>query len=102
MNAGRLSRSRLAVLTVAVTGLLVAYLVSVPPHLVHHLFDGDGHGQPRCPHLAQSQLSPEVRAEPSATLPLPASPAADLPPADAGACRIAGLTAESPRAPPLL
>ena len=44
-------------------GLFLAYLIALPPHLVHHLFDED-HGRPACPHLAQSQQSPELQPDP--------------------------------------
>jgi len=52
-------------------GLFLAYLVTISPHLVHHLFDQD-HGRPACPHLAQSQNTPAVEASPVIlTLPSP-------------------------------
>lgn len=44
-------------------GLFLAYLIALPPHLVHHLFDED-HGRPACSHLAQSQQTPELQPDP--------------------------------------
>jgi hypothetical protein len=102
MNAGWSSRPRQAVLTVFALGLLVTYVVSVPPHLVHHLFDGDEHGHPRCPHLAQSQQTPELQADPPPRLLPPAAPAADVLPVVADALPTPDHSAESPRAPPLV
>lgn len=92
-------RSTCFAVTAALTvGFVLAYLIALPPHLVHHIFDED-HGQPPCAHLAQSQHAPELQPDPpSLTPPSPAEP-----------CRvpvaITGLpspepTAGHPRAPP--
>ena len=50
------------------TGLFVTYLVALSPHLVHHLFDYD-HDRPVCPHLAQSQQTPELQPDPPTLTP---------------------------------
>lgn len=101
MSAGRPSSPRLAVLTVFALGLLLAYVVALPPHLVHHLLDDDEHGQPHCPHLAQSQQTPEAQADPPVLLPPSAAPLPDVLPAVADALPTPDRSAESPRAPPL-
>ncbi len=49
-------------------GLFAAYLVALPPHLVHHLFE-ENHGQHECPLLAQSQQTPELQTDPPALTP---------------------------------
>ncbi len=49
--------------------LFATYLIALPPHLVHHLFDED-QGRPECPLLAQSQQNPELQPDPP-ILPLP-------------------------------
>lgn len=100
MIRGRCARPKLAVLTVAALGLLLAYLVSVPPHLVHHLFDGDDHGRPPCPHLAHGQQAPGIPAGAPAVVPSPA-PAGAVLAALPGARPGADRPAERPRAPPL-
>ena len=50
------------------TGLFVTYLVALSPHLVHHLFNED-HGAPVCPHLTQSQQTPELQPDPPRLIP---------------------------------
>jgi len=79
-------------------GLFLAYLISLPPHLVHHLFEEDA-GHPECPLLAQSQQTAAIQADPPVLTPpttaeiLEAcSPGTSLPTAD--------LTVSHPRAPP--
>lgn len=62
---GHMLRRLLGALT---AGLFVAYLVALSPHLVHHLFDED-HGRPVCPHLAQSQQTPELQPDPPHLIP---------------------------------
>lgn len=78
--------------------LFAAYLITLPPHLVHHLFDGD-HSQPECPLLAQSQQTPVIQADPPFLTPL--SPAemleGSLPQASLPAVE---LTVQHCRAPP--
>lgn len=54
MRSGDLRSRRWGIGSVLAAGLFLAYLVALPPHLVHHAFDGD-HGHPACPHLALSQ-----------------------------------------------
>jgi hypothetical protein len=102
MNAGRSSSPRLAVLTVFALGLLLVYVIALPPHLVHHLFDGDEHGQPRCEHLAQSQQTPEAQADLPALLSPLAATRADVPPAVAEVLQAGDRSAENPRAPPVV
>jgi hypothetical protein len=53
---------RSAVMGGLTTGLLLAYLMLLPPHFVHHLFDEDL-GRPACPLLAQSQHTPWLQAD---------------------------------------
>ena len=66
---GRLGGSWRLTTTGALTGaLFVTYLVALSPHLVHHLFDED-HGRPACPHLAQSQQTPELQPDPPQLIP---------------------------------
>lgn len=102
MNAGRPSSPRLAVLTLFALGLLLVYVVALPPHLVHHLLDDDAHGQPQCHHLAQSQQTPEAQADqPGLLQPPSAAPLPDVLPAVADALPTPDRSAESPRAPPL-
>jgi hypothetical protein len=102
MNAGRSSRPRLAVLTVFALGLLLAYVVTLPPHLVHHLFDGDEHDQPRCQYFTQSQQTSEAPVDRPALLPPPAAPCADVAPAVADIVPTPDHSAKNPRAPPLV
>ncbi len=92
-------RHRLGKLLGALTAaLFAAYLVALPPHLVHHLFD-ENHGRPACPHLTQSQHTPELQPDPP-TLTPPVqiatvqvlSPGVSLPSAN--------LPLSRPRAPP--
>jgi hypothetical protein len=53
--------------------LFSLYLVAVPPHLVHHLFDQDHGRLGGCPHLAQSQHTPELQPDlPGLARPAPA------------------------------
>ncbi len=47
-------------------GFLLAYLIAVSPHLVHHALETD-HGRPSCPLLIQSQ---QTTAEPQHDLTL--------------------------------
>lgn len=81
-------------------GLFLAYLIALPPHLVHHLFD-DEHARETCFYLTQSQhtpglqlglptLTPPACPEILTWIPLPLL----LPSAD--------LTVGHPRAPPLV
>jgi hypothetical protein len=81
-------------------GLFLAYLIALPPHLVHHLFDGEQDHE-TCSYLAQSQhtpglqlglltLNPPVCLKILIWVPLPLL----LPSAD--------LTVGHPRAPPLV
>ncbi len=79
-------------------GFFLAYLIALPPHLVHHLFEED-HGQPECPLFAQSQQTPVVQADPSVLTPLAPSEflEARLPQA---ALPFADLTIRHSRAPP--
>lgn len=79
-------------------GLFLAYQIALPPHLVHHLFD-ENRILPTCPHLAQSQQTPELQSDsPTLTPPIPAAtllallPGVSLPSLD--------LTVNHPRAPP--
>jgi len=44
-------------------GFFLVYLITLPPHLVHHLSDED-QGRPACSHLAQSQQTPELQPDP--------------------------------------
>ena len=60
-------RIRFSLLSAFVACVFAGYLVTLTPHLVHHLFDGD-HDQPRCPHLAQSEHTPEAGADPGPSL----------------------------------
>lgn len=84
----------------AVTGLFLAYLVTLSPHLVHHLFDQD-HGRPACPHLAQSQNTPALEASPvTLTLPNPTEIVLAFAPQVSPAP--AEIQASGPRAPPSL
>lgn len=84
-----------AVLT---AGLFLTYLIGLAPHLVHHLFD-EAQGRPACPHLAQSQQTPEWGTEPPALAP-PAE-AELLPVHRPEPHRLAlDLTHPHPRAPP--
>ena len=50
-------------------GFFLAYLVVLPPHLVHHLFD-KYQESPTCLYLAQSQNTPWLETD-GVTLPLP-------------------------------
>jgi hypothetical protein len=59
------------ILSAVVACLFAGYVVALTPHLVHHLFDG-GDDQPQCPHLAQSQHTPEAWSDPPTALSLPA------------------------------
>ncbi len=78
--------------------LFTAYLVALPPHLVHHLFDED-RGRPNCPHLVQSQQIPELLPDsPGLPPPLPAE-AFDAP-APALSFPALPLAVVHPRAPP--
>jgi hypothetical protein len=52
-------------------GFFLAFLITLPPHLVHHLFEED-HGRPACPHLAHGQQTPAV--EPELFTPAPPGP----------------------------
>ena len=58
-----------SLLSALIACLFVGYVVALTPHLVHHIFDGD-ENQPRCPHLAQSQHTPEAWSDPAPTLSL--------------------------------
>lgn len=89
---------RCKTLGVLTAGLFLAYLIALAPHLVHHLFE-EGHGQPECSFLAQSQQTHVVQADPPVLTPLApaeileaAFPGTPLPPPD--------LTVSHPRAPP--
>ena len=89
---------RWRVVSAVAAGLFLAYLVTLSPHLAHHLF-GQDHGRPACPHLAQSQNTPVVEESPvTLTLPSPtqivlaSAPQASPPPAE--------IQASNPRAPP--
>jgi hypothetical protein len=89
---------RLTALASLTAGLFVTYLVALSPHLVHHLFD-ENQGHPACPHLAQSQQTPELPSDPPALdPPVQSEPvqlflaSASLPSPD--------LTGSHPRAPP--
>lgn len=79
-------------------GLFAAYLLALPPHLVHHLFDED-HGQPECPLLAQSQQNPELQPDPP-TLPLPSRTNTIESPLPGASPRLPDLALKHPRAPP--
>ena len=62
--AVRISRARMfSLLSAFVACLLAGYLVTLTPHLVHHLFDGDD-AQPRCPLLVQSDHTPQLSTDP--------------------------------------
>ena len=62
---------RLTTVGVLTAGLFLAYLIALPPHLVHHFFDED-QGRPACPYLAQSQETPELQTDPpTLTPPIP-------------------------------
>lgn len=89
---------RRAIVAALTLGLFVVYLIALPPHLVHHLFDEDS-GRLNCPHLSQSQQTPELKADPPTLAPpvltetplgLPAGVSASSP----------DLTVCYPRAPP--
>ncbi len=80
-------------------GLFLAYLIALPPHLVHHFFDED-QGRTVCPLLAQSQETPGLQTDPLTLIPLspteiihPSLSAASLPSPD--------LPVGRPRAPPV-
>lgn len=89
---------RLTTVGVLTAGLFLAYLIALPSHLVHHLFDED-HGRLTCPLLSTSQHTPEIQTDPP-HLPPPIqiatvqvlSPGVSLPPSD--------LALSRPRAPP--
>lgn len=89
---------RLRTLGALIVGFFLAYLISLPPHLVHHLFEEDA-GHPECPLLAQSQQTPVIQAVPPVLAPL--SPAEIL---EVSLLRVslpsAVLTISYPRAPP--
>ena len=56
-------RRTLSLLSLLLAGALAGYVVTLTPHLVHHLFDGD-ETQPRCPLLVQSEHTPQVVTDP--------------------------------------
>lgn len=88
-------------MTLLTTGFFLLYLVAVPPHLVHHLFDGaPDHAAPPCPHFAQSHQPPELPLEPPVVLAAPAATATVAPPAIAPRLLTLSLPANPPRAPP--
>ncbi len=62
---------RLSILDALTAGLFVAYLISLPPHLVHHLFDEE-QGRPDCPLLALSHQSSKLQSADPPSLNLPA------------------------------
>lgn len=93
MLEGFRGSSWLAPVGALTAGLFLAYLITLPPHLVHHLFDED-QGRAACPYFAQSQHSPELRTDPpTLTPPIPGEtlqafvPGAFLPRSDRGALR---------------
>jgi len=81
-------------------GLFLAYLIALPPHLVHHLFD-DEHDHESCSYLTQSQHTPGLQfglptlSPPACPKILTLVPLPLLPPS-------ADLTVGYPRAPPLV
>ena len=48
--------------------LFVAYLISLSPHLVHHLFDED-QNHPTCPYFALSQQNADLQPDPPILVP---------------------------------
>ena len=97
--AARTSRARtFSVLSALVACFLAGYLVTLTPHLVHHLFEGD-EDQPRCPVLVQSEHTPQLSNDP----PSLTAVTADVPLTLVADVRIVIPTARSPResrAPP--
>src|SRR5574337_303916 len=85
---------------VLTAGLFVAYLIALPPHLVHHLFEED-HSHPACPYLATSQHTPGAEASPP-SLPLPAEAAAVETPSASAWLPAPVLPVYFPRAPPVI
>ena len=85
-------------LTGLAAALFATYLIALPAHLVHHLSDED-HGRPACPHLAQSQHTPEIQTDPPTLTPPIATERLDAPLAGAS-LRSLRLTASHSRAPP--
>ena len=80
-------------------GLFLAYLIALPPHLVHHLFD-ESAGRTACPLFAQNQQTPGLQTE-SPTL-IPVSPTEILnPPLSAASLPSPDLPGSRPRAPPV-
>ncbi len=55
-TVGEKFRHRSAFVSLLAAGFLLAYLIVVSPHLVHHLLE-EGDGQATCPLLIQSQQS---------------------------------------------
>lgn len=79
-------------------GLVLAYLIALPPHLVHHLFD-DAPGGLACSYLAHSQQTPELQSDP-ATL-TPPTPTESFHAVVTGSClTLPDLSVSYPRAPP--
>jgi hypothetical protein len=57
------------IVTTAFTAAVFAtYLIALPTHLVHHLFDEDG-DRPNCPLFASSQHTPEIQVDPLSLTP---------------------------------
>lgn len=102
MSAGWSSHPRLAVSAVFALGLLLAYLVALPPHLVHHVFEHDDeHGQAQCPHLATSQQTADAQVDLPASFAVPHTAAALVAPAVSELPPVTARSAENPRAPPV-
>jgi hypothetical protein len=99
-ETGKRSWSRKARIGALTAGFLLAYLVAIAPHLVHHAFEKEN-GRPSCPLLIQSQQTTAElsHVEPSAAPVLPAERlvvrevTAALPPSDHALL--------PPRAPPV-
>ncbi len=80
-------------------GLFLAYLIALPPHLVHHLFNED-QGRTVCPLLAQNQQTPGLQTDPLTLIPL--SPTEILnPPLSTASLPSPDLPVSRPRAPPV-
>jgi hypothetical protein len=96
----RSSRLRAAVMRasgVLGAAILVIFLISQAPHLVHHIFEPDG-TQDECP-LASAGERPAACTTPTAILP-PSIPVAEHSPTAAPLPRSSPLLVAAARAPP--
>lgn len=84
--------------TAFTAALFAAYLISLSPHLVHHLFDED-QDHPTCPYFALSQQNSALQPDPPIPVP-PAQTAACHDQLPAASLPFSDRSVVNPRAPP--